>query len=161
MTELTRGTVSRGISKHHRYFWIEEATGREIFGHPSNCDFPGSHLDCLLKPGLKVEFQIVTSHTHPGTFRAIDIRPIDSPYEDTDQTEVSTINYWMGSWGMAVRPCGCELFVPSSRVVTLGVETIRPGSEIRHKIIMDDDQKRPGKQRPIATEIEIFIPQTT
>jgi hypothetical protein len=154
---LTRGTIKKGVSTNHYYFWIEESgAGLKLFGHPKNCDLPNGH-HCVLSPGVEVEFRIVPSDTHPGKFRAIDIKLVDPP--TLDEFEESTVTIWHQSHGFAVRSCGCPIFLARRHFLTKSeyVDLIEAGDTIRHRVIMDEDPRDPGTLKPIAVEIDLYV----
>ena len=156
-TEPVRGIITTGISEHHYYFFIEESqAGRTVFGHPNNCDLPNGHT-CILEPGVEVTFTIVPSDTHPGKFRATDIKLVDSP--TFDEVEESSITIWHRSHGFAVRSCGCPIFLARRHFLTKYeyVDLIAVGDTIRHRVIMDEDPRDPGTLKPIAVEIDLYV----
>ena len=157
MDNLTRGTITKGISENHYYFFIEESqTGRTIFGHLNNCDLPNGHA-CSLQPGVEVEFRIEPSETHPGKLRAVDIRLINPPI--FDEFEESSITIWHQSHGFAVRSCGCPIFIARRHFFTKWeyVDLIEVGDTIRHRVVMDEDPRDPATLKPIAVEIDLYV----
>jgi hypothetical protein len=152
----TRGFIKKCDTQRY-FFWIEESdTGREIFGHPNNCELPNGHI-CFLKLGVEVTFTIAPSDTHPGKLCAIDIILVDPP--TVEAFEESSITSWRQSHGFAVRPCGCPIFLARRHFLTKSeyIDLIEVGDTIRHRVLMEEDPRDPTTLKPIAVEIDLYV----
>lgn len=130
-----------------RQFGFVEADGRQYFAHRDS--FLSTHV-CCLRPGANVRFEIDKEATRPDENRQR-VKNIELTYAPNfPEREISTITHWHKTYGWAERDeCGCEVYVPSSKIITTGLDQLAPGFQIEHSTVLQD-------RGPVAVEVEIF-----
>lgn len=157
--ELIHGFVTRRVPNRH-FFFLEDNDGTEYFCHETDgIQRVNGHI-CFYVPGATVMFTASQNPKRPGQLRATNVQLVNPPIEtDFPEYEQSTLFQWHGTHGWSRKDCGCTVFVSRAQIITFGQETLKPGSCIRHKTIQCVDKN--GSEDWQASEIEIFIPQTT
>jgi cold shock CspA family protein len=152
LVETIPATVERsGVvserNEEKRYFFVSDSeTGCRFFVHYSSAIKLKNHF-CLFASGTPVLFEIVTGEPDGG--RAFNVTLQNPP--ELPEIEFGVVCHWNEKgYGFARRACGCEMFLSSDHVTTLG--TLAVNSEIQFRPIA-----QPGN-RFTATDIRIFQP---
>jgi hypothetical protein len=124
----------RGVVYHRpfgkRFFFIKTASGERIFCSDQQVRPPKGHF-CLFNKMADVEFEIVTDPISPDKLQAINCRLIREPEIGR---ETSVVIEWNGTFGLAIRLCGCDIHINAREILSEDrcLTQFGHGSQIQH-----------------------------
>ena len=134
------------------YVILADKNGTEYFAHVKNLLAPLNH-SCLYTENSPVTFEIEFPADRFSRAVAKNVRLVDEP-EFTETNVIGDLTSWNGTYGFARRQCRCGgVYVHPREIITLGIETLKPGSEIQFDTVRDTSRKGPGFK---AVNIRIF-----